>query len=228
MPARGRWIALITVAIVVVILLLLLGRQLSGYVVSFARVIEDLSAWGPIAFMAAYALATIAFVPGSILSLTAGALFGLTGALYVLVGAVLGSSAAFLIARHVARDAVERRLANHARFAAVDRAIGREGRKIAILLRLSPVVPYNVLNYTLGLTPVRFLDYTIASVGMLPGIILYVYTGWVIGDVAALAAGAANDRSVAHYVVLATGLVATLWVTWYITRLARRALDQVQ
>ena len=112
----------------------------------------------------------------------------------VFVGASLGAIAAFLVARYVARRAIERRLAGHPRFAALDRAIEKEGRKIVFLLRLSPVFPFVFLNYALGLTRVRFADYALACFGMLPGTLLYVYYGKVVGDVAALAAGAAAER----------------------------------
>jgi uncharacterized membrane protein YdjX (TVP38/TMEM64 family) len=171
----------------------------------------------------------VAFVPASLLTLAAGAVFGVArGTLLVAAGATLGASAAFLLARYAARDAVARRLADRPRFAALDRAVGAEGRKLVFLLRLSPVFPFGLLNYALGLTRVRFVDYLIASVGMLPGTLLYVYSGKVAGDVATLAAGAAPPRGTAHYVVLGLGLVATALVTMRVTRLARRALADAE
>jgi uncharacterized membrane protein YdjX (TVP38/TMEM64 family) len=142
----------------------------------------------------------------------------------VFLAAVLGSSAAFLVSRYVARSAIERRLAGNARFAAIDRAVGAEGRKIVFLLRLSPVFPFSLLNYGLGLTNVRFVDYVAASVGMLPGTLLYVYYGKVIGDVAALAGGMAREKGPADYAILILGLVATIVVTTIVTKIARRAL----
>lgn len=226
--AGKSWILWALICVFVAVGLVLLGRQLGAYVVGFAQWVEGSGGWGPLTFVLGYALATVAFVPGSLLSLAAGAVFGLAGgSLYVFLGAALGSSAAFLIARYVARAQVARRISGHARFAAVDRAVAREGRKIVFLLRLSPVFPYNLLNYALGLTGVRFIDYVIASVGMLPGIFLYVYTGRVIGDVAALAAGADVEKGAADYLLLFGGLVATVLVTWYVTHLARRALHEV-
>ena len=128
-------------------------------------------------------------------ALGAGAIFGVVeGAALVFVAAVLGSTAAFLVARYVARSAVERRVASEPRFAAIDRAVGEQGRKIVLLLRLSPVFPFNLLNYGLGLTKVRLLDYVVASIGMIPGTLLYVYSGKVAGDVAAAAGGVAMER----------------------------------
>ena len=114
--------------------------------------------------------------------------------LYVLVAATLGACAAFLVSRHLARALVERRLDSNPRFAAIDRAVGEQGRKIVFLLRLSPIFPFNMLNYGLGLTRVRFVDYLLACAGMLPGTLLYVYYGKLAGDVAALAGGAAVER----------------------------------
>ena len=210
-----------------VIALLLLGRTVGGYLPAFAAWVEGLGVWGPLVFIIGYAVAAIAFVPASLLTLAAGAIFGLVrGAVYVFIAAVLGSSGAFLIARHLARSAVERRLADNPRFAAIDRAVGAEGRKIVFLLRLSPVFPFNLLNYALGLTRVRFADYLVGALGMIPGTIMYVYYGKLLGDVAALAGGAAVPQGPEYYAVLVLGLVATVVVTTLVTRTARRALDE--
>ena len=142
------------------------------------------------------------------------------------VAAVLGSTAAFLIARHGARQAIEKRIEGDARFAAIDKAVGADGRKIVTLLRLSQAFPFNLLNYALGLTKVSLVDYVIAAVGMLPGTLLYVYSGKVAGDVAAVAGGAGPEGGAGQYLVLGLGLVATAVVTVLITRIARRALDE--
>ncbi len=203
-----------------------LGRSAGAYVPRFAEWVGGLGSLGPLVFIAGYAAAVIGFVPGSVLTLASGAIFGLgEGTAYVFVAAVLGSTGAFLVARHGARAAVERRIEGDARFAAIDRAVGREGRKIVFLLRLSPVFPFNLLNYALGLTQVRLVDYVVASLGMLPGTLLYVYTGKLIGDVAAVAGGVETEAGVGEWVVRGVGLVATAVVTLYITRIARRALD---
>jgi uncharacterized membrane protein YdjX (TVP38/TMEM64 family) len=216
------------VAVAAAALLLIAGRKLGALIPAFTAWVDALGVWGPLAFVAGYALATVAFVPGSLLTLAAGAIFGLgKGTALVLVAATLGASAAFLVSRYVARGLIERRLAGNERFAAIDRAIGTEGRKIVLLLRLSPVFPFNLLNYALGLTRVRFIDYLVASIGMLPGTLLYVYYGKVAGDVARLAGGAAVPRGPAYYGVLVLGLVATVVVTTLVTRTARRALREV-
>ena len=220
--SSARWllVALLLLGVVV------LGQQAGAYVPRFASWVESLGWLGPVVFVAGYALAVVAFVPGSVLTLAAGAIFGVAeGTAYVFVAAVLGSTAAFLVARHAARRAIEKRIEGDARFSAIDDAVGREGRKIVFLLRLSPVFPFNLLNYALGLTRVRLVDTLVASVGMLPGTLLYVYSGKLIGDVAAVAGGASVERGAGGWVVLGLGLVATLVVTLYVTRIARRALD---
>jgi uncharacterized membrane protein YdjX (TVP38/TMEM64 family) len=225
----GRWLVVrrIALGLVAVLAIVLLGRAVGGYLPAFTSWVAAQGVWGPVIFIAGYALATVAAVPGSLLTLAAGAIFGIAGGVvYVFLGAVIGSSLAFLIARYVARPAVERRLAGNARFKQIDRAIGERGRKIVFLLRLSPALPFNVLNYALGLTRVRFRDYLIAAFGMLPGTLLYVYSGQVVGDVAVLATGAGVQRGTGYYLVLVLGLIATAVVTIWVTRIARNALRQ--
>ncbi len=208
-------------------LLYLIAREAGDTLPRFASWVDGLGYWGPLVFVAGYALAVVAMVPGAILTLAGGAIFGLLeGTLYVFAAAFLGSAAAFLVARHLARGAVERRLGGHPRFASIDRAVAQEGLKIVFLLRLSPVFPFNLLNFGLGLTQIRFRDYLTASLGMIPGTVLYVYYGKVVGDVAALAGGVAVDRDAAYYAVMGLGLAATIAVTAIVTRLARRALQQ--
>jgi uncharacterized membrane protein YdjX (TVP38/TMEM64 family) len=211
---RGIGIVLIVLALVI------LGHYLGASVAPFAQRVERLGPLGPIAFIAGYALACVALVPASLLTLAAGAIFGLVwGTIYTLIGAGIGAILGFLIGRYAARDLVERRLADNARFTAIDRAVGAEGLKIVTLLRLSPVVPFSILNYALGLTRVRLVDYMLGMVGIIPGTFLYVYYGKVGGD---LASGGAPRTA-----LLIVGLLATIAVTVLITRAARRALANV-
>ncbi len=226
-PSRGRLVLTLAIAAVVLAALFLGGRQAGEHLPRFAAWVESLGWLGPFAFILGYAVATVAFIPGSLLTLAAGAIFGLgQGTLYTFLGATLGASAAFLVARYGARGWIERRISGNARFAAIDRAVGREGFKIVALLRLSPVFPFNLLNYSLGLTRVRFLDYFLASVAMLPGTLLYVYYGKAAGSLAAVAGGVKTERGAEQWVALGLGLVATIAVTTVITRLAGRALRQ--
>jgi len=188
--------------------------------------IAGLGPWGPVLFVALYVVATVCLLPASVLTLGAGAVFGLMwGSIYVSCGATLGATAAFLIGRHWARDAVARRLAAHGRFAALDRAVAGEGWKIVGLARLSPVFPFSLLNYAFGLTQVRLRDYVLASwIGMMPGTVMYVY----VGSLAQVATGN-RTRTPAEWTLYGLGLLATVGVTVIVTRLARRALaDSLQ
>jgi len=224
-PAGNPWPRRIAVAAGVLVLVAA-GSQAGPYLRAFQAWVAELGFWGPLAFIAGYAVATVAFAPGAILTLAAGPIFGIVqGTAYVWVGATLGSLAAFLVARYVARGAVEQRVRGMPRFAAIDRAIARDGRRIVLLLRLSPVFPFNLLNYALGLTRIGFRDYAIASVGMLPGTLLYVYIGAVGGQAAVAASDGAQTTPLewAYYVF---GLTVTAVVTVLVTRTARRALAE--
>jgi len=227
MMARTVWVKA-AIAVLAVAVLMLAGREVGALIPRFASWVDALGVWGPVAFIAGYTVAAVLLIPGSWLTLAAGAIFGLGwGVLYVMVGATSGAATGFLIGRYLARGLVERRLGADARFAAIDRAIGAEGARLVLLLRLTPVVPYNALNYALGLTRVRFLDYLAGSIGMLPATVLYVYTGMIAGNLATIATGGVTvARGPGYYAVLALGLGATLGVTLVATRLARRALRE--
>lgn len=208
-------------------LLWALGRAAGAALPGFAAWVSSLGALGPIAYVLTYALATVALIPGSILTIAAGALFGIAeGTVYALLGATLGAVAAFLVSRHAARRQVERRIGADPRFERLDRAVGRAGLKVVFLLRLSPIFPFTLLNYALGLTRVRLPHYVVASIGMLPGTLLYTYYGKLAGDIASIAAGAPVARGPGYWAVVATGLIATLVLSLYIARMARRALDR--
>ncbi len=225
-PTKRIPVGRLLVGVVAIIALMGLGRQLGGYLPEFAEWVDGLGWWGPLIFMAGYVAATVAFVPGSVLTLAAGAIFGLaSGLVYVFIAATVGSAAAFLISRHIARSVIEDRIQNNERFAAIDRAIGRKGLKIVILLRLSPMFPFNLLNYALGLTSVSFTAYVFASPAMLPGTLLYVYYGKIASDVALLAGGA-SMHGPTYYAVLGLGLAAMIAVTTLVTRTARQALRE--
>jgi uncharacterized membrane protein YdjX (TVP38/TMEM64 family) len=205
--------------------LVVIGRVAGGYLPAFALWVQSLGMWGPVAFIAGYIVATVAFIPGALMTLAAGAIFGLiAGTVYAFLGETLGGAVAFLISRRLARENFERRLAGTPRFMAIDRAVAAHGRRIIFLLRLSPGIPFNFLNYALGLTHVRFTDYLVASLGMLPGALLYVYYGKLAGDVAAIAGGMPIAKGPGYYALLAVGLIATIVVTMLVTRIARRAV----
>jgi uncharacterized membrane protein YdjX (TVP38/TMEM64 family) len=189
--------------------------------------VNGLGALGAIAFIALYLFATVAFFPGSILTLGAGVVFGLgLGSLYVFIGATLGATAAFLVGRYLARGWVSQKIAGNRKFRAIDEAVGREGFKIVLLTRLSPVFPFNLLNYAYGVTGVSLKDYVLASIGMIPGTIMYVYIGSLAGSIATLGTGAQPTNPGVQWAIRIIGFIATVAVTVYVTRVARKALAE--
>jgi uncharacterized membrane protein YdjX (TVP38/TMEM64 family) len=215
------------VLLAAVVLLLLAGaRNLDGAVLAAAlEWIRGLGALGPVLFVGLYVGAAVLLVPGLPLTLGAGAIFGLaTGIVTVGIAGPLAAGAAFLAGRYLARDWVADHIEGNAAFSAIDHAVAREGWKIVALTRLSPVFPFNVLNYAFGVTSISFRHYFFASwLGTVPGTLLYVYLGSVAGDLASLAVGQ-HARTPAEWMLSAVGLLATVAVTVYATRIARGAL----
>ncbi|MFW5741688.1 MAG: TVP38/TMEM64 family protein [Spirochaetota bacterium] len=208
--------ALITATIVV---------DVNTYLRDVLEWVRDRGAAGVLMFAAVYITATVLFVPGSILTLGAGFIYGVVwGSVYVSVASTLGATAAFIVGRYFARDWIAAKVSGNKRFAAIDDAVGGEGWKIVGLTRLSPVFPFNLLNYAYGLTKVSLRDYFFASwIGMMPGTVMYVYIGSLAGDLATLGAGG-RARTTGEWALYAVGLLATVAVTVYVTRLARQAL----
>jgi uncharacterized membrane protein YdjX (TVP38/TMEM64 family) len=191
----------------------------------FLAWVQSLGPWGPVALALVYIVATVLMIPGSLLTLGAGFCFRLVvGFITVSIASTLGAVAAFLVGRTFARGLVEARVAGNPNFRALDQAVGAQGFKIVLLTRLSPVFPFNLLNYAFGLTRVRLRDYVLASwIGMMPGTLMYVYLGTLANELAELGADSGQDRT-ARLIFFSLGLIATVAVTVYVTRLARAAL----
>ncbi|GIW92389.1 MAG: hypothetical protein KatS3mg110_0430 [Pirellulaceae bacterium] len=189
--------------------------------------VESVGPWGPVLLAGVYAVACVFFIPGSMLTLGAGFLFGVVrGTIAVSAGSVLGATAAFLFGRTLLRGWVEKRIAGNPRFCAIDRALGQHGFKIVLLVRLSPVFPFNLLNYAFGLTDVRLWEYVLASwIGMLPGTLMYVYLGTALKSLADVVAGAPKGGTFQNLFFI-VGLAMTVIATIVITQVARRALNE--
>jgi uncharacterized membrane protein YdjX (TVP38/TMEM64 family) len=187
---------------------------------SFQGWVTGLGPLGWILYALVYAVCCVLFVPGSILTLGAGALYGLwTGTAIVLAGATLGATLSFLLAKSVLRKKIERMTAGNAKFAALDRAIAKEGAKIVFLIRLSPVFPFTYINYAFGLTGVKTLPYVVASFfGMIPGTFAYVYLG------SAAAGAASGEADTAKKIVQIAGAAVALAVTIFVARVATKAI----
>jgi len=184
--------------------------------------------WGPVLFGVVYVGAVLVFVQGAALTLACGAIFGLWwGTALVSVASTVAAALAFLIGRHVAREPVRRRASRSPRFAAIDEAIGSRGWKIVALLRLSPAMPFSLGNYLFGVTSIRFVPYVVTSwLAMLPGTFMYVYLGHLGRAGVSVASGASGGRTPAQWAMLGVGLLATIAVTVYVTRIARSAIRE--
>jgi uncharacterized membrane protein YdjX (TVP38/TMEM64 family) len=188
--------------------------------------VKTLGYLAPIAFIGIYNLATVLLIPGSILTIGGGAIFGvLWGSIYVLIAATLGATIAFLIGRYLSRKWVIRQLEKYPKFKTIESAVSKEGLKIVFLTRLSPLFPFNLLNYAFGITGVSIGDYILGSIGMIPGTVLYVYIGSLIGDITLINTGSPPTNPILQWTIRSIGLVATIGVTIYITRIAKQALE---
>lgn len=223
----SRWKPAAAIAGAAVLFIALRALNAPALLTRALEAIAGLGPLGPALFILLYAAATVAFLPGSILTLGAGAVFGvLWGTVYVSIASTTGATAAFLAGRYLARDWVEKKLAAFPKFRAIDAAVGTGGAKVVFLTRLSPAFPFNLLNYAFGLTRVRLRDYVLPSwAGMLPGTVMYVYLGSLAGDLATLGAGG-RAKTPAEWALYGIGLLATVGVTVYVTTLARNALRE--
>ena len=174
---------------------------------------------GYLGFILIYIVSTIMMLPGSPLTFTAGALFGFwKGLVIVSIGSTIGAGCAFLVSRYLARNFVKRKFLNNERFKSIDSGINEEGFKIVILARLSPVIPFFLLNYALGITKIRFSHFlTVSWIGMIPGTMVYVLMG-SMGS-----AMISGKKSLLEWVLLGTGIIATIFVTLLISRIIRKA-----
>ncbi|MGH9266265.1 MAG: TVP38/TMEM64 family protein, partial [Acidimicrobiales bacterium] len=206
---------------------LLLLLPLGEWTVALLARIERFGPWAGVVLAALWIPAAVFLVPGSLITLGTGFLLGLGwGLVTVSIGSTLGAVAAFLVGRTAARERVRLWITGRPRFRAIDRAVETTGLGIVLLTRLSPLFPYNFLNYAYGLTGVRFRDYVLGSwIGMLPGTLLYVYLGSTAQALASIGAGG-RERSRLEWIAFAVGLVATAVVTWMVARRATAILER--
>ena len=201
--------------------------QLQQQLVNLLDWIQKLGPIGSVVFILTYIVITVAFLPASVITLGAGFIFGVVqGSILVFIGAMLGATAAFLIGRFVARDWIAKKVADNRFFSALDGAIADEGLKLVFLIRLSPAFPFNLLNYALGLTKVTLRDYVLGTTGIIPGTIMYVYLGSLVGDLAMLGTGDAPSNPVISWIIRLLIFFTVVAITLYITKIARKALKE--
>jgi uncharacterized membrane protein YdjX (TVP38/TMEM64 family) len=219
---------IILVLIVTTLVVALFLLPVKDWLIKALEWTQDLGTWGPAFVILFYIIACVLFLPGSVLTLGAGFIFKvIVGTITVSIGSTLGACAAFLIGRTFARKWISKKIAQNKKFDAIDNAVGAQGFKIVFFLRLSPVFPFNLLNYAFGLTKVSFSKYALASwIGMLPGTIMYVYLGAGVRSLTDVATGNVQ-KTLASQLLFWFGMLATIAVTVFVTHIARKALKQV-
>lgn len=218
----------VSIALIVMALFFMMRKlPVDQGVAALESYVSELGILGPIVFGLVYVVAALLFIPGSALTLTAGAVFGLGwGTVTVSIASTTAAALAFLIARYAARDKIASKARLNPKFRAVERAIEHGGGKIIAMLRLSPAMPFSLGNYLFGLTPIRFGTYVLVSwVFMLPGTFMFVYIGNAGRAGLQAAAGGSAGRGMGQTILMIVGLLATVAVTVYVTRLAKRALQ---
>jgi len=222
---------IVLIGIVIALFLTMKVLPVQQWLRNFSDWVGQMGVVGIFIFIIVYAVATVLLAPGSVLTIGAGFTFGLwKGFLAVSGGSTLGAALAFLVARFIARERVAVIAQRNEKFRAIDSAIGKQGAKLIFLLRLSPVIPFNLSNYLYGLTGVKFWPYVLASwIGMMPGTFLYVYIGMAgKAAVSAAAGGEAVQRGWQYWTFMTVGLAATIIVTIWVTKIARDALKKTE
>jgi len=230
-PKSAMLRLIVLVAIVIALFLAMKFLPVQRWLQGFNDWVGKMGVAGIFIFIGVYIVATVLLAPGSILTIGAGFAFGLwKGFLAVSAGSTLGAGLSFLVARFIARDRVEAIAQRNEKFRNIDSAIGKQGAKLIFLLRLSPVIPFNLSNYFYGLTGVRFWPYVLASwIGMMPGTFLYVYIGTAGQAAVSAAAGSGAIKYGWQYWTFITGgLAATIIVTVWVTKIARNALRKTE
>ncbi|MDQ3775006.1 MAG: TVP38/TMEM64 family protein [Pseudomonadota bacterium] len=225
LKAKGiPWNLIIPAVVVVTIFAAWFLLPLKQWLQSFTDWIEGLGVWGGLLFAAVYVIGTVVLAPGSLFTIAAGLVFGLGwGFPIVMVGATAGAALAFLIARYVVREKIKDTLEKRPRFKAVDKAVTEDGWKVVLLLRLSPLVPFNLQNYFFGITNIDFWHYVFATaVGIVPGVLLYLYLGAIGGALT----GGGGEWGTPQWIFFGGGLIATIVVAVLVTKKAKAKLKE--
>jgi uncharacterized membrane protein YdjX (TVP38/TMEM64 family) len=211
-------IGLVIIAIAAIVVLFRV-LPVAQWLTAFRTWVAGLGFLGYVLYALVYAACVVLFIPASILTLGAGATFGvIKGTIVVVIGATLGATLAFIVARTIARKRVEAMAAKDPRFRALDRAITTEGAKIVLLVRLAVVFPFTYTNYVFGLTGVRLLPYMLATlIGIIPATIAFVYIG---------AAAAEATAGTVKLVVYIVGAVLALIASAFVGRVAVKAIHR--
>ena len=216
-PFLNRWVVLLFFISLIVVC------QIKFEIIQkVPNIIGKTASSGPVGYLGftlIYIVSTVMMLPGSPLTFAAGALFGFwKGLILVSLSSTLGATCAFMVSRYLIRKSVEKRVLENKKFQSIDNEINEQGWKIVILARLSPIIPFFLLNYALGITKIRFIHFIFASwVGMIPGTTVYVLMGTMGG------AFINGKKSSFEWVLLGIGLIATILVTLLISKIVKNS-----
>lgn len=226
---RINWLKLSVGAIAVLVLIALaiwLGPHIGDELVAIEDWIAGLGVWGPIVFTVLLIGLTSMFVPDSVLAAAAGAMFGIAiGTFVTVVGVIAAQCIAFGISRHFLNDRVQRALTHRPKLAAIQRAADHEGLRLQLLLRLTPLNPVAV-SHVLATTKVRLATFLVACAGLVPGLFVEVYCGYAAKHMLKVT-GQVSKHSTLHTVLTIVGLFVCILLLVYITRVARKAIAEV-
>lgn len=226
----GTWIRLAILILfiaAVVVVIALFPTQVKTIFLDALNWIQARAFWGAVVFVGIYVLATVLFLPASLLTLGAGFIFKLWGIIPVWIGATIGLTISFLLGRTIMRKWVEKSVEKYPKFKAVDAAIAEKGWIIVLLVRLSPVIPFNLLNYGLALTSVKFWQYFLASAGgIIPGTALYIYIGSLAGDLSEIAAGNVGPNLTTKIIIWVVSGVVIIVTVVVVSVIAKRAISK--
>lgn len=218
--AHWKWVGLVVLGVALTVAWFLL--PVAKWAEALQAWIDHFGRWGPLIFGVIYVIAVVLLMPGSALTLAAGFAYGAWGAPLALIAATIGASLAFLIARYLAREKVCSFIQGRKKLEAVEKAVSEEGWKIVGLVRLSPLVPFNLQNYFFGVTQIPFVHYVAATfVGIIPGTLVNVYVGAIGGM-----ASSGQVGSPLQWGFFVVGLIVSVIVAWMITRKAKQKLSE--
>lgn len=233
-----KWVKILIFLIIVIGLIVFVTVQsdlIIDWVTSFLELVEDSGFLGMLLFVLVYITGTVLFVPGLLLTLGAGfvyaeiygVLLGITVAFFiVIIGATIGSILAMLLGRYVFRESLKEKVSKYPKFVAIEEAISQEGFKLTFLLRLSPLIPFNVFNYFMGITPVHFRDYALACLGMIPGTLAYVYFGSALGSISDAVSGDTGG-GILEVIFLVVGSLFGIGAVIYVSIVAKRKINKI-
>ncbi|QUS60161.1 TVP38/TMEM64 family protein [Synechocystis sp. PCC 7339] len=189
--------------------------------------VKNLGWWAPSIYIAAYNLATILLLPGSLLTMKGGCLFGWWwGTIYTTIAAMIGATIAFLIGRHFSRNWVQKKMTKYPKFKLLNAAVKKDGWKIVILTRLSPIFPFNLLNYGFGVTDVSLKDYILGSLAMIPATIAYTYIGSLATGLTTIGDNLNNQTQIIQWSMRLCGLGATVFLIIYLKQWSDKVFQQ--